>query len=139
MSDNPTYVLDTYAFMAYLRREPGYARVTELFEEASRGTARLLLTVVNYGEIVYITDRRRGEANARRVIALLDSLPIEIVDVARGLTLAAARIKARYRVSYADAFAIALVQQTGSVVVTGDDEFRAVEHIVRVEWLPPRK
>lgn len=37
--------------------------------------------------------------------------------------LAAAHVKAGLCVSYADAFVIALAQQVGGVVVTGDPEF----------------
>ena len=52
--------------------------------------------------------------------------------------LAAAHVKAHHSVAYADAYAIALAEQNVGVVLTGDPEFKAVEHLVTVEWLPQR-
>jgi ribonuclease VapC len=49
--------------------------------------------------------------------------------------LEAARIKARLPISYADAFAVATAQRERAVIVTGDPEFRKVEHLVTVKWL----
>ena len=49
--------------------------------------------------------------------------------------LAAARLKARYAISYADAFAVALAQELGAPVVTGDTEFEQVESLIDVLWL----
>jgi predicted nucleic acid-binding protein len=49
--------------------------------------------------------------------------------------MAAARLKARHTISYADAFAVALAQELGAPVVTGDREFEHVESLVEVLWL----
>ena len=94
------------------------------------------LSVINYGELVYITEREQGAFAARRAIAAIDQLPIIVVEADRRLTFAAAHVKANDRLSYADAFAVALAQQTQATLVTGDPEFRAVEHLVAIDWLP---
>lgn len=44
-------------------------------------------------------------------------------------------IKAHYRLSYADAFAVALAQKLDAVVVTGDPELKSVEELAHIEWL----
>ena len=49
--------------------------------------------------------------------------------------LAAARIKAGYPISYADAFAVASAQREKATLVTGDPELRAVEHLVPILWI----
>ncbi|NPV81680.1 MAG: hypothetical protein HPY52_15700 [Firmicutes bacterium] len=54
---------------------------------------------------------------------MIDSLPIEQVDVSRGVTLRAAHYKAGYRMSYADCFGLALAAQQQAVLVTGDPEY----------------
>ena len=51
-------------------------------------------------------------------------------------TFAAAHIKAHYKVPFADAFAIALAQESAAPVVTGDPEFKEVEKLIPVLWLP---
>jgi ribonuclease VapC len=49
--------------------------------------------------------------------------------------LEAARIKARFPISYADAFAVATAIRMGAAILTADTEFRAVEHLVPIDWL----
>jgi len=59
-----------------------------------------------------------------------------LVDVDRSLALAAAYIKGFHRLSYADCLAAALAQRLNGAVVTGDPEFKQIESLVTVEWLP---
>jgi len=63
------------------------------------------------------------------------------VDVSRSTVLAAAHIKARFPISYADTFAVVAAQDHGGVVMTGDPEFRPLVDagLVAVEWLPRRR
>ena len=132
------YVLDSFAVLAYLEDEPAAARVQELLTQANDGQALVLLCVVNYGEVLYITERERGLPEARRVITLLEQLPIALTTADLALTLVAAHAKAQHTVSYADAYAVALAQTHQATLLTGDPEFHAVEHMVNVEWLPQR-
>jgi len=37
--------------------------------------------------------------------------------------------------SFADCFALASAVEHGAVLVTGDPEFRAVEHLVTIGWV----
>ena len=129
------YVLDAFALLAYLRGEPGAERVRDLLLRARSGEARLYLSLVNYGEVLYISERQGGRPAAEEAIRIIDHLPLEIVPADRDLTFAAAHLKARYPISYADAFAAALAQKLGAVLVTGDPEFRKVEAVVEIEWL----
>ena len=137
-ADVPIFVLDSFALLAYFEAEPAAARVKEVLVQAASGRATVVLSTVNFGEVVYITERERGLATAQTVIGALDQLPITLVDADRDLALAAAHVKAHHSVAYADAYAIALAEQNVGVVLTGDPEFKAVEHLVAVEWLPQR-
>jgi len=129
------YVLDAFALLAYLRGEPGAERVRDLLLRARSGEAHLYLCLVNYGEVLYISERQGGRPAAEEAIRIIDHLPLEIVPADRDLTFAAAHLKARYPISYADAFAAALAQKLGAILVTGDPEFRKVEAVVEIEWL----
>jgi predicted nucleic acid-binding protein len=129
-------VLDSFALLAYFGAEPGGPRVEALLASVAMKQTMVYLSVISYGELVYITEREQGAFAARRGIAAVDQLPITVVEADRRLTFAAAHVKAHHRLSYADAFAVALAQQTQATLVTGDPEFRAVEHLVAVEWLP---
>jgi ribonuclease VapC len=137
MNPDPTiFVLDSYALMAYFGDEPGHDRIEQVLEYAKDGHCRLLLCMINFGEVLYMTERHRGFVKAQKVQGLIESLPIDLVDASRNLVLDAAHIKANQALSYADAFVVALAQREGAVVLTGDPEFQAVEELINIEWLP---
>ena len=108
----------------------------ELLSRATTGDHELFITVVNLGEVLYTTENRRGLQAAQEALAGIDQSPIQMVDVDRPLTLAAARLKAATGVGYADCFVAALAQHLGAAVVTGDPDFRQIEGVVSIEWLP---
>ena len=135
-ADRPRYVLDSFALLAYFGAEPGEPQVKAVLAHATGGHAVAYLSIINYGELIYITEREQGVFAARRTIAAVDQLPIAVIEADRRLTFAATHIKAHHRLSYADAFAVALAQQTQATLLTGDPEFRAVEHLITIEWLP---
>ena len=134
MSDSTTiYILDSFALLAYLGGEAGEGRVKEILRETSRGNNRTLMSLINLGEVVYITERERGLAKAQEVLAIIEQLPIEILSVDRQVVLGAAHVKANYPVAYADAFAITAAQANNGVLVTGDPEFETVKDDIRIE------
>jgi len=132
------YVLDSFALLAYLGGEAGEGRVKGILHEGSRGNNRTLMSLINLGEVVYITERERGLAKAQEVLAVIEQLPIEILPIDRQTVLAAAHIQAGYPVAHADAFAIAAAQAHYGVLVTGDTEFDVVKDIVQIEWIGGR-
>ncbi|MCJ7622486.1 MAG: type II toxin-antitoxin system VapC family toxin [Anaerolineaceae bacterium] len=131
----PVYVLDSFAFLAYLEDESGKSTVVYVLDDAQEGKCRVLLSVINLGEVICIVERERGVNEAREVLAAIDQLPIDILPAPRDAVLAAAHIKANYRVSYADAFAVGAAQEHQGVIITGDPEFKAVESLITVNWL----
>jgi ribonuclease VapC len=135
------YVLDSFALLAYLEGEAAMPRVRTVLEGAVARRHLVYLSLINLGEALYITERERGMHEARRVLGAIDQLPLEIVEVSRSTVLAAAHIKARFPIAYADAFAVVAAQQHGGVVMTGDSEFRSLADagLVEVEWLPRRR
>lgn len=129
------YLLDSFALLAYLNDEVGGARVQEILALAENATCRLVMCLINLGEVLYITERECGLTMAQSVLALVESLPLEMLEVSHDLVLDAAHIKAHHALSYADAFAAAAAVRENAVVLTGDPEFETVEQMVKVEWL----
>jgi uncharacterized protein len=131
-------VLDSWALMAFLQDEPAAGEVEKLLLKAAEDKLRLLLCVVNWGEIYYSIARAEGEAVAEQKAADLATLAIELVPVSDDLQLVreAAKFKASKKMSYADCFAAALAKLRNVEVVTGDPEFKEVEGEVKVAWLP---
>ena len=128
-------VLDSFAVLAYLQAEKGAQQVKELLHQAANGQLTVQMTVINLGEVYYITSRAYGQERAEEVLAMLRHLPIKLVVVDEKLALEASRIKAKYPLSYADAFAVTLAQHHGIPVITGDPEFSCIETLVPVKWL----
>ena len=92
-------------------------------------------SIINLGEVLYITERERGLPKAQAVLTRVEGLPVEILPATRDAVLEAAHIKAQYPISYVDAFTVAAAQTMGAWILTGDMEFEAVEELVQVEWL----
>jgi len=134
--ERPRYVLDSFALLAYLAAEPGAAQVKAVLVAARARQAEAYLSIINYGELIYITEREQGLPAAQRAISAVDQLPIHLIEADRRQTLAAAHIKAHHAISYADAFAAALAEGLAATLLTGDPEFRKVANRITVEWLP---
>lgn len=109
----------------------------ELLQQGIDGNCLLFISVINYGEVIYVTERERGFSRAQEVIARMDELPIRIMDAGRALAVKAAHIKAGYPVAYADCFAAALAAELDASLVTGDLEFKPLEaaHVLNIDWL----
>ena len=131
----PAFVLDSFAVLALLENENGAVRVQNILKLAQTGDARAYLSIINVGEILYITERNRDLPLAQKTLATLEQLPIEVLPATRERVFAAAHIKANYPVAYADAFAVAAAQEFEATVVTGDPEFKHIESVLQVEWL----
>jgi ribonuclease VapC len=134
--NKPVYLLDSFALLAYLNDEPGGIHVQEVLSLAAEKKCRLVMSLINLGEVLYITERNRGLPAAQSVQALIESLPLDLLEISRDLILDAAHIKAQRSISYADAFAVASAIREGAIILTGDPEYQSVQDLVKVEWLP---
>jgi ribonuclease VapC len=135
MTEKPAFVLDTFALLAYLKDDPAAARVEQVLELAGKNQCRLFASIINLGELLYITERRGGISKAQDALALIQQLPIEILPAGEQAVFSAAHIKATHALSYADAFVVAAAIHEQALVLTGDPEFESVEELVKVEWL----
>lgn len=132
-----TKVLDSWALIAFFEDEPAAEEVEKLLVKAEAGTHKLLLSVVNWGEVYYSTMRTVSQEAAEQKVREIAGLTIELVPVDTDLHLVrqAAIYKATKKLSYADAFAAALAKIRNAELVTGDPEFKQVETEIRIAWL----
>jgi ribonuclease VapC len=139
--DSPSgYVLDSFALLAYLEGEAGMPKVRAALEGAAAGRHRVYLSLINLGEVLYVVERERGLIEAQQTLAAVDQLPLEVLPVTRATVLAAAHVKARFPLVYADAFVVIAAQDRVAVVMTGDPEFEPVAEagLIAIEWLSRR-
>lgn len=128
-------ILDAHALMVFFEREPGYEKIEALFNSAVARDDNLLITAVNLGEVFYIILRECGEKKAREVEDIVQTLPIDIIEVDWNLAREAAKLKAAKKMSYADCFSAALTIMNKGELITGDPEFRAVENQIKIMWV----
>jgi predicted nucleic acid-binding protein len=128
-------VLDSYSLIAYFDGEGGAEKMVEILRSARDSGRSLLLSVINWGEVYYITLRESGRERAEKIAHLISTLPIEIIPADLELTKQAAEFKARAKMSYADCFAAALAKARRAELVTGDGEFKQMQEEIKVLWI----
>jgi len=62
-------------------------------------------------------------------------LGIEIRSVPNELIFKATELKAEFSISYADCFALLTALENKAALVTGDSEFKKVEHLAKIVWV----
>jgi predicted nucleic acid-binding protein len=130
------YVLDAWALLAFLQgEEPAAARVGAIIEKAGKGSLRLMISIVNLGEVYYRIGRTRGPAEANEALDSLNLLPWEILPADNETVIAAARLKMMHTLSYADAFAAIAAQAHKATLLTGDLELIALAGQIEIEKL----
>ncbi|HXG49123.1 MAG TPA: PIN domain-containing protein [Methylomirabilota bacterium] len=128
-------VLDSHALLSLLRDEPGAETVAQILEKAGQRDQPVHMTEVNYAEVQYMIRRKDGEAAWQSVAGELVAAPIQFHPADRALADAAADLKARFKISLADAFAAALARVRKAELVTGDPEFKPLEKEIKIHWL----
>ncbi|MCY7361204.1 MAG: type II toxin-antitoxin system VapC family toxin [Ignavibacteria bacterium] len=98
-------VFDSYALLALFRKEKGHEEISQLLTEISTGEKEGFMCVTNMGEVYYITARKQDDKKAQLALDSLKQFPLHFIDADFHLTLQAAKLKAHYKMSCADAFA----------------------------------
>jgi predicted nucleic acid-binding protein len=117
---------------------PGSDRVEQLMTAAVRDDNPLLISVVNWGEVFYVSWQRRGEELARRTISGLSRLPIRTIPVEIEQASKAAEIKAVHKIPYVDCLAAALAEVRQAILVTSDLDFVKLGRRIPILWLARR-
>jgi predicted nucleic acid-binding protein len=127
-------VLDASALMTFFENRPGAGKVETLLQQAVAGKLRLFMSVVNWGEVYYSTQRAHGPGVARKIIEDIAQLPIELVEADLGLTRTAAELRADRKLPYTDCFAAALAAHRKASLATSDQDFATVEKNLDILW-----
>jgi predicted nucleic acid-binding protein len=131
------YVLDANALVGLFEdREVTAAKVERLVQQALREETSLLMSAVNWGEVVYVAWRLHGETAAREVELRMREMPIAAIAADRDRASRAAALKQKHNLSYADAFAAELAIERGGWLVTADPGFAKVGKMLSLYPLP---
>jgi predicted nucleic acid-binding protein len=130
------YTLDTSAIVAFFANEPGADQVEGILVLAEKRKAEVNVSFMTYMELTYQLWRRGGEKAGKLAYLRLKALGLKRVDVSEGLTLRAARIKASFELSVADAWIAATALITEGRLVHKDPEFRPLSGLLSLVELP---
>ena len=129
------FIFDSHALLKLFQKEKGYEKVVQLLEEIQKTGAVKYLNAINLGEIIYTTKKDFGDQKKVEVLASIERLNFRILPIPNELIFQAAEYKAEYSISYADCFALASAVEHKAVIVTGDPEFKKVEHLAEIHWI----
>ncbi len=130
-----SYVLDASAVLDFVEDGRGGKRVEQVLNDALHGRTRVLMSVLNWGEVFYHSWQEQGEESARRTLASLSRLPLELVPVDLVQSLQAGEIKARHKIPYVDCIAAGLAILQQAVLVTSDRDFEKLGRRVEILWI----
>lgn len=129
------FVLDANALFDLVEAGPGFQKVEHLFQTAIQQHSWIVMSVLNWGEVFYLLWQQRGEEAARRTMAGLSRLPLEIVPVDLAQAMKASELKAIHKVPYVDCIAAALAVLQRATLVTSDRDFEKLGRHFPVLWI----
>ncbi len=134
----PDHVLDTSALITVFQREPGADRVLEILDATAAppdgapdaeaaDRVRVFVPFMALMELEYLSLQRLGGDKAREVCDLVKAWPVEVVESSEAWRREAARIKASFPLSVADAWIAGLATMMDAELVHKDPEYDAVD------------
>jgi predicted nucleic acid-binding protein len=131
------YVLDANAVVRYfgVGNGQGGEKVRGLFEQAERNQARLSMSVINMGEVLYVLLKYLGEERALEYVQALQHA-VTMIDADANRTIQAATLEHQYKLGYADSFAAALALESRATLVSADPSFEKVGKSLKWMKLP---
>lgn len=133
------FILDSYSILCLFdrKRHKEGSVIKKYMEDAEKGKIELYVSKINEGEIFYKLYKYLGEAVAFGFRKDIKNgiIPVNIVSVNDKRVEKASEIKAKYQVSYADAFCIEVARDMNLPIITGDREFKDVSEAIKVVWL----
>ena len=128
-------LFDSFAVLKFYQDEPGADKVEKLIISSNQDDMQAFISEINLGEVYYMTIRRLGLEPAKNLLEQFYELPIRVISPSSDIILSASEVKAEYGISYADCFAVATALRFSASIITGDPEFKKVEHLVKIEWV----
>jgi len=115
--------------------QTGMDQVRTLFHKAAETDRALLISAVNWAEVLYKLEQKQGTEGLEIGQRFERTMPLDVVPIDRELAESAAHLKVVHNLGLADAFAAAAAIAKKADLVTADTEFRVVEKEVKLVWL----
>ena len=133
------YVLDACAVIAFIIDEEGAEKVEKILARSSEKKCAVYINKINLLEIYYNFRKEYDQETLDEAYSRILALPISVVDTMNDdVFYEAGRLKSEYKISLADAIALAEAKTRGALLVTCDHhEFDAIDKSeeVRFHWI----
>jgi predicted nucleic acid-binding protein len=127
------FVLDTSALLAFMTGEKGADTVEKIL--SGRGNGIYVPWAVLF-EVYYITRRTSGEKETDERFVLIKELPVSILwNMEEPDVLSAARLKAQFRLSFADSIIAAAALRQDAALVHKDPEYDSLSGMIKLRSL----
>ena len=134
-----TYILDSSAYLRLIDREAGDGRVADIIEHHTQQRARVIISAIQWGEIVKIITSRGRNLTVAEIAHDLRTLGIAVIAATADRAERAALIGLKYKIAYADAFGVELAfDSPDHVLVTADYGVKPAEPDMKIEFLPTK-
>ena len=115
------YVLDASALIAFLNNENGALKVERILKNVKKENTIISMCQINLLEVYYGIYRAEGKKTAQDILSKIKELPIQFLDnISNEAFFEAGRLKAQYRISLADAIALAEAKINNAYLITAD-------------------
>ncbi|WP_406608394.1 type II toxin-antitoxin system VapC family toxin [Candidatus Infernicultor aquiphilus] len=134
--DKEIFILDTSALLTFIEDEEGSEYIENLLIRAEKGDVAIYVAFISLTEVFYITAKGKDESEALKRVKLIQSLAVRVEESNENLNVRAGAIKAKNRISIADAYIAALCQEHNGILVHKDPEFEKISPTVKEFRLP---
>jgi predicted nucleic acid-binding protein len=127
--------LDTSIFIYHLESNPTYAPLTKtVFENIESGKFQGITSTITLMELTVLPWRMGHENVAREYEALLVNFPnLSILDIDRNVARLAAKLRADFKISPADALQVAAGLQVGAkAFLTNDKRLFSLQTVIEI-------
>jgi len=127
--------LDTSIFIYHLETNPTYASLTKIaFENMEKGKFMGVTSTITLMELTVLPWRIGHENISREYEAILVNFPnLSMVDINRNVARLAAKLRADFNVTPADALQVAASLQAGAkAFLTNDKKFFGLQSVIEI-------
>jgi predicted nucleic acid-binding protein len=134
-----TFILDSSAVLRFTDNEAGADRVAEILRACSASQIEARISALQWGEISGKLRKKHGVHRQEQVAQSLRQTGLGVISIDAQRAERAAAIRVDYKMGSADSYAAELaLDSPESVLVTADYDFKLVQDLIRIEFLPAK-
>jgi PIN domain nuclease of toxin-antitoxin system len=130
-----TTIFDASSVLAFFFDAPGAEKVEQSLQQATEADKPILIGTASWTEVLSYMYREKGAEGLEVAQSFERTMPLKVESIEPEIAESAAMLKTKHGLSLAGAFSAALAWQRKAELVTGDEQFAAVEGKIKIAWL----